>query len=376
PLLLRLERREGGSLGEHVHAEDVRVKLPEGLHHGPTGRRHQRSDAHSRETGTLAERVRCQGVFGIEGGREDMALIEVPVGDVVEEPEVMVARDIGEAANLIAGATGTERIVRIDQEEHLRGRGDRGVRQFRRQDVRLPIDVDLDGLGPWHGDLVMNREEGRIGGEDLVPGPEERPGRDVFPFDPAVREEHVEAFETEILEDRLDQAGHSGFWRIEIELSLLDAPPDRLEDGGMHRERVRVLRHPGNLPAVFVGELEVVLRRHGWRPRIPGVRGLHRAYRLRSARSPQHSILILPRGSQSQKYVGVYVRVMPSRTTVLLREDVKDHLLRKVGPRGLSDAINEILARSLFRSKKTRFGADPWLTQKGLRDERETHEDL
>ena len=77
-----------------------------------------------------------------------MALIEVPVGDVVEEPEVMVARDIGEAANLIAGATGTERIVRIDQEEHLRGRGDRGVRQFRRQDVRLPIDVDLDGLGP------------------------------------------------------------------------------------------------------------------------------------------------------------------------------------------------------------------------------------
>src|SRR5216117_3307724 len=89
----------------------------------------------------------------------------------------------------------------------------------------------------------MNREEGRIGGEDLVPGPEERPGRDVFPFDPAVREEHLEAFETEILEDRLDQAGHSGFWRIEIELSLLDAPPDRLEDGGMHRERVRVLRH-------------------------------------------------------------------------------------------------------------------------------------
>ena len=67
---------------------------------------------------------------------------------------------------------------------------------------------------------------------------------------------------------------------------------------------------------------------------------------------------------------------MPSRTTVLLREDVKDHLLRKVGPRGLSDAINEILARSLFRWKKTRFGADPWLTPKGLRDERETHEDL
>ncbi len=67
---------------------------------------------------------------------------------------------------------------------------------------------------------------------------------------------------------------------------------------------------------------------------------------------------------------------MPVKTTVLLREDVRDHLLRKVGPRGLSNAINEILAKSLFRAKDSRFGADPWLNTKGLRDEREPHEDL
>ena len=67
---------------------------------------------------------------------------------------------------------------------------------------------------------------------------------------------------------------------------------------------------------------------------------------------------------------------MPVKTTVLLREDVKDHLLRKVGPRGLSDAINAILAKALFRSKESLFGADPWLKTKGLRDEREPHEDL
>ena len=67
---------------------------------------------------------------------------------------------------------------------------------------------------------------------------------------------------------------------------------------------------------------------------------------------------------------------MPVKTTILLREDVRDHLLRKVGPRGLSEAINEILAKSLFRSKDSLFGADPWLTTKGLRDEREPHEDL
>ncbi len=67
---------------------------------------------------------------------------------------------------------------------------------------------------------------------------------------------------------------------------------------------------------------------------------------------------------------------MPVKTTILLREDVRDHLLRKVGPRGLSNAINEILTKTLFRAKKSLFGADPWLNTKGLRDEREPHEDL
>ncbi len=67
---------------------------------------------------------------------------------------------------------------------------------------------------------------------------------------------------------------------------------------------------------------------------------------------------------------------MAVKTTILLREDVKDYLLRKVGPRGLSDAINEILAKSLFSPRKSMFGADPWLNTKGLRDERDAHEDL
>lgn len=67
---------------------------------------------------------------------------------------------------------------------------------------------------------------------------------------------------------------------------------------------------------------------------------------------------------------------MAVKTTILLREDVRDHLLRKVGPRHLSDAINEILVRALFHRGPSLFGADPWLTTKGLRDEREPHEDL
>ena len=75
-------------------------------------------------------------------------------------------------------------------------------------------------------------------------------------------------------------------------------------------------------------------------------------------------------------HVYVDVDVMPVKKRILLREDVRDHLIRRVGPRGLSEAINEILARSLFRSKKSLFGADPWLSPKGLRDERDPHEDL
>jgi len=67
---------------------------------------------------------------------------------------------------------------------------------------------------------------------------------------------------------------------------------------------------------------------------------------------------------------------MSVKTTVLLREDVKDHLVRKVGPRGLSDEINRILARALFSKKDSLFGADPWLDTRALRDEREAHEGL
>jgi len=67
---------------------------------------------------------------------------------------------------------------------------------------------------------------------------------------------------------------------------------------------------------------------------------------------------------------------MAVKTTILLREDVRDYLVRKVGPRGLSEAINDILAKTLFSQKKSLFGADPWLDTKGLRDERDAHEDL
>jgi len=67
---------------------------------------------------------------------------------------------------------------------------------------------------------------------------------------------------------------------------------------------------------------------------------------------------------------------MSIKTTILLREDVRDHLVQRVGPRGLSEEINKILAKVLFSRRPSLFGADPWLSPKGLRDERDPHEDL
>ncbi len=68
--------------------------------------------------------------------------------------------------------------------------------------------------------------------------------------------------------------------------------------------------------------------------------------------------------------------IMAVRTTIRLREDVRDSLLRKVGPRGISSAINDILAKSIFSRMKSLFGADPWLNSEGLRDEPDDHGNL
>ena len=67
---------------------------------------------------------------------------------------------------------------------------------------------------------------------------------------------------------------------------------------------------------------------------------------------------------------------MPVKTTILLREDVRDYLMRKVGPRGLSEAINDILVKTLFSQNKSFLGVAPWLSSRGLRDQSDTHEDL
>lgn len=62
------------------------------------------------------------------------------------------------------------------------------------------------------------------------------------------------------------------------------------------------------------------------------------------------------------------------KTTVILRDEVYEHLVKKVGRRKISETINRILAKELFEAERSLFGADPWLTTEGLRDEEEPHE--
>jgi len=66
---------------------------------------------------------------------------------------------------------------------------------------------------------------------------------------------------------------------------------------------------------------------------------------------------------------------MPVKTTITLRDEVYEYLIKKFGRRRISQAVNQVLMKQLFKpTKKSMFGVDPWLTTRGLRDEDEPHE--
>ena len=66
---------------------------------------------------------------------------------------------------------------------------------------------------------------------------------------------------------------------------------------------------------------------------------------------------------------------MPVKTTIILKDEVYDELIKRYGRRKISKTINEVLMERLSGPKKSMFGSAPWLTTKGLRDESEEHED-
>lgn len=62
------------------------------------------------------------------------------------------------------------------------------------------------------------------------------------------------------------------------------------------------------------------------------------------------------------------------KTTITLRDEIYEYLIKKFGRRRISEAINEALMKQLFKPVKNMFGVDRWLTTQNLRDEEEPHE--
>jgi len=68
------------------------------------------------------------------------------------------------------------------------------------------------------------------------------------------------------------------------------------------------------------------------------------------------------------------VNVLPVKTTIILKDEIYELLIKKFGRRKISEAINQALMKQLFKPVGSMFGVDPWLTTENLRDEEEPHE--
>ena len=70
-------------------------------------------------------------------------------------------------------------------------------------------------------------------------------------------------------------------------------------------------------------------------------------------------------------YMQVLMMTEYIRTTIKLREDVYQTLKKEAGAKNISEKINEILIKMLFKEKKSLFGTMPKTSLSDLRD----HED-
>lgn len=63
------------------------------------------------------------------------------------------------------------------------------------------------------------------------------------------------------------------------------------------------------------------------------------------------------------------------KTTIMIREDIKQAIEKEFGKRELSRVINEMLFEKFIEKKsKEMFGVDKWLTQKKIKEVREHHD--
>ena len=62
------------------------------------------------------------------------------------------------------------------------------------------------------------------------------------------------------------------------------------------------------------------------------------------------------------------------RTTIEIRDDIYQKIIKEHGKRKISVTINEILAKFFKNKRKDMFGADPWLKKTDLNDLRDEHD--
>ena len=67
-------------------------------------------------------------------------------------------------------------------------------------------------------------------------------------------------------------------------------------------------------------------------------------------------------------YMQVLMMTEYVRTTIKLREDVYQTLKKEAGVKNISEKINEILIKMLFKDKKSLFGTMPKTDLSDLRD--------
>ncbi|UCH89703.1 MAG: hypothetical protein JSV49_03380 [Thermoplasmata archaeon] len=62
------------------------------------------------------------------------------------------------------------------------------------------------------------------------------------------------------------------------------------------------------------------------------------------------------------------------RTTIELRYDIYNKIIKEYGKRKISVTINEILANYFSSTREDMYGADPWLKKVDMSDLRDEHD--
>ena len=70
----------------------------------------------------------------------------------------------------------------------------------------------------------------------------------------------------------------------------------------------------------------------------------------------------------------MYTYTYMEKTTIVLREDLKEAIEKQFGKRQISKIVNDLLFKELMAKNKNMFGVDKWLTKKKIKEVREHHD--